>query len=372
MKGRDRTVVLAGGGTGGHFFPALAVAEALRARQPGIELRYIGSAGGPEGALAAAAGMSFDAVSSGQVRGKSPLRVASSLFKIGGGTLSSARLLSGVDAVFTTGGYASVPVVNGAWLRRVPVVTFLPDVEPGWAVRATLRVARRIGVSVAAAGQGLPADKTEVTGYPVRARFFELDRESARRALDLPLDQKVILVSGASSGAQRLNDALNLILAKLLEDAIVLHSSGIANHDQQAQLRAGLEPALRERYHLYPLIEDMAAAMHAADLGVMRAGASVLGELPATRLPSILIPGTFAGGHQRANAIALVDAGAAVVLEERDSAQLLGQVRSLLGDSARLRAMSDSARALARPDAAARLAQIVLDLAGDLKEGSDA
>jgi UDP-N-acetylglucosamine--N-acetylmuramyl-(pentapeptide) pyrophosphoryl-undecaprenol N-acetylglucosamine transferase len=357
------TIVLAGGGTGGHFYPALAVAECLRARSPGIDLHYIGTKAGAEANLAPASGFRYDSVPSGQVRGQSAWKAMTSLASMAAGAVSARSKVDGAKAVFATGGYASVPVVAGAWLRGVPVVIFLPDVEPGWAVRSTARMARRIGVSNGAGIDGLPADKTEVTGYPTRKRFSEVSREDARKALGLPLDGRVVLVSGASTGAQRINDAILGILPGLLEIASVVHSTGPANYESIQAQRDQLTADQRDRYHVYPLVSDMAAAMRAADLAVMRAGASVLGELPAARLPSILIPGTFGGGHQRANAEALASTGAALVLEERDFNRLLPLIKELLAGQERLDAMAAAAKGQARPDAADRLAEIVLEVA---------
>ncbi|HET9200639.1 MAG TPA: glycosyltransferase [Dehalococcoidia bacterium] len=358
-----KTIVLAGGGTGGHFYPALAVAESLRARDPDVDLHYIGSRQGIESRLAPASGLRFDSVSSGQVRGKSPWKAMTSLTSMAAGAVDARSKVDGARAVFATGGYASVPVVAGAWLRGVPVVIFLPDVEAGWAVRSTARMARRIAVSNDDSLDGLPAEKTEVTGYPTRKRFAELSRAEARQAMGLPPGGRVVLISGASSGAQRINDAVSGILTELLEIAVVVHSTGPANFEVIRARREEMPEGQRERYRIYPLIDDMAAAMRAADLAVMRAGASVLGELPAAGLPSILIPGTFGGGHQKANAEALAKAGAAVVLEESAFDQLLPTIRELLAAESRLAQMAAAAKADSRPDAADRLAEIVMEVA---------
>jgi UDP-N-acetylglucosamine--N-acetylmuramyl-(pentapeptide) pyrophosphoryl-undecaprenol N-acetylglucosamine transferase len=363
VESRGKRVILAGGGTGGHFFPALAVAEALRARAPDVNLNYFGTTQGPERKLAESHGLPYQGIASGQVRGKSALKAAYSLASTAAGTVGAAFKLNAPDAVFATGGYASVPVVSAAWLRRVPAVVFLPDVEAGWAVRSMVRIAARIGVSNEVAGASLPAEKTVVTGYPVRKRFFELDRRAARESLGLSGQGSVLLISGASSGAQRLNDAVAPILSELLKLTEVIHSTGTANFEEIEARSTSLPAELRARYHVYPLIEDMAAAMHAADLAIMRAGASVLGELPAAGLPAVLVPGSFAGGHQRSNAQALAAAGAAVVLEESDYNELLPMVSALLRDKTRLEAMAHAARSLARPEAADRLAEIVLEVA---------
>jgi UDP-N-acetylglucosamine--N-acetylmuramyl-(pentapeptide) pyrophosphoryl-undecaprenol N-acetylglucosamine transferase len=362
MQPPAKTIVLAGGGTGGHFYPALAVAEVLRQRAD-VELRYVGTSRGPEKRLAEAHGLAYESVPSGQVRGKSALTAARSLASIAMGAAAAARKLGGAGAVFATGGYASVPIVTGAWLRRVPVLVFLPDVEPGAAVRSTVRLATRIGVSDEAACATLPREKAEVTGYPVRSRFFCLDRSEARRTFGLSDSDTVVLISGASTGAQRLNAVARRMLPELLERAHVLHSTGVANFEEVEAQRNSLPQTARERYHVYPLIEDMPAAMHAADLAIMRAGASVLGEVPASALPAVLVPGTFAGGHQKANAEALARTGAALVLDEAEIEKLGDLTLGLLADRQRREQMSAAARAAARPAAASRLAEILMEIA---------
>lgn len=261
-----------------------------------------------------------------------------------------------------TGGYVSAPAAFAAWLTRVPVVLFLPDVVPGRAVSWLVPRARKIAVTSEDSLRWLPERKTVVTGYPVRPFFLQVTRESGRRRFDLPDDASVVCVVGGSQGAQSINDAVARWLPNLLSQHVVLHVCGERNIDGARAVERDLPPNLRSRYLLFPFLEgqDMALALAAADLAVSRSGASVLGELPAVGTPAVLVPLPIAGVHQTENAHYLADRSAAVVLENDDLRESLGPtLEVLLADPHRLHAMSNACRALATPDAAARIADIV-------------
>jgi UDP-N-acetylglucosamine--N-acetylmuramyl-(pentapeptide) pyrophosphoryl-undecaprenol N-acetylglucosamine transferase len=356
-------LVLAGGGTGGHVYPGLAVAEALRREVAGADLLYIGRAGGPEERIVRAAGLPFTGVSAAGVRGKTPLAAARGVLALLRGTAQAWRVLGRFRprAVFATGGYASVPVALAARARRVPVLVYLPDVHPGWAVRLLARLAARVAVTSARAAAHLPRGRTAVTGYPVRPAFFAVTRPRARERLGLPPRRPVLLVAGGSSGSRDLNRALARHLPQFLALAEVVHSCGAPFEAELRRLAERVPAPLRGRYHLYAYLDDMPAAMAAADLAVMRAGASTLGELPAVGLPAVLVPGPFS--DQGRNARYLAERGAAVVLPNDRLDDLLAVVRRLLTDPERLAAMRRAMTALARPTAAADLARLLLEVA---------
>ena len=357
-------IALTAGGTGGHIFPALAVLDALQ-REGGIEaVRFFGPEDRGERKRVEAAGLRFETVPAAAVRGRGPISLARSVLRLGVGTFTAVRKLRAFkpDVVFSTGGYASFPGSVAARILRIPLVVYLPDVTPGWAVSAEQRLATRIATTTEAALEHLPREKTVVTGYPVRSTFFEVSREEARRKVGVEGDEPVILFAGASQGARALNRAVFENLAALVKVATVFHVTG--EHDAvQAQRMRGELWSEADRYRPAAFRDDLPLLMLAADLGVMRAGASVLGELPAAGLPAILVPGTFAGGHQRDNANWLAQNGAAVVLEEAEIARLPGLIQELLTDSARLQGMREAARKLARPNAAADIAKLVREVA---------
>jgi UDP-N-acetylglucosamine--N-acetylmuramyl-(pentapeptide) pyrophosphoryl-undecaprenol N-acetylglucosamine transferase len=251
-----------------------------------------------------------------------------------------------------------VPVALAARALRVPILVYLPDIEPGLAVRVIARLAARVAVTVEDSRAYFPPHKVVVTGYPVRAEFCGLDRAEAKADLGLRHDELVLLVMGGSRGARSINQALSGVLEGVLGLAQVVHVSGELDWPWVAERREALPPALKERYHAFPYLhEGMGSALAAADLALCRAGASTLGELPFFGLPAVLVPYPHAWRYQRVNADWMVGRGSAVRLDDdRMTEQLWPVLRELFGDRGRLQSMAKRMRALARPDAAARLA----------------
>ncbi len=376
VEGADRRagpfrLWIAGGGTGGHVYPGLAVVQALEvvegteAALAGLDVVYVGGEGGVESHLAERAGLRFVGIPAGGVHGLGFSQGLSNLIKLLGGWRRAYRLgrMERPHALFVTGGYASVPVALAAWMLRVPILVYLPDIEPGLAVRVLARLASRVAVTLPDSRAFLPAHKVVVTGYPVRAEFrvYSDDRVAARVALGLPAEEEtpVLLVFGGSRGARSINRALVAGLTDVLALAEVIHVSGELDWPWVSAQRSALPVSLQARYHAFPYLHDeMGAALAAADLVVCRAGASTLGELPFFGLPAVLVPYPHAWRYQRVNAEWLVERGAAVALEDAHlSDALTGTVERLLRDRKGLREMSDRMRALARPDAAQRLAE---------------
>lgn len=334
--------------------------QALTAEPGPFDVLYVGGAGGVEERLARRAGLSFAGVPAGGVHGLGLWRAAQNVIKVLQGCMAAYRLgrCERPAVLFATGGYASVPVAVAAWTLRVPVLVYLPDVEPGLAVQVIARLAARVAVTVEDSRAYFPAHRVVVTGYPVRSEFYGLDRGQARDALGLVPGVPVLLVWGGSRGARSINRALSGILEPILDLAQVVHICGELDWPWVAERRNMLPAALKTRYHAFPYLdEEMGAALAAADLALCRAGASTLGELPFFGLPAVLVPYPHAWRYQRVNADWLAERGAVVWLrDERLDADLLPALRHLLGDPAGLADMAEQMRSLARPDAAARLA----------------
>jgi UDP-N-acetylglucosamine--N-acetylmuramyl-(pentapeptide) pyrophosphoryl-undecaprenol N-acetylglucosamine transferase len=362
-------LLLGGGGSGGHIFPALAVASALRDHiHEDLDLLYVGTETGVESRIVPEAGIRFRVVASRGVRGRHALSKAWSLATMGVGVWDAVRIIRDFrpDAVLLTGGYASVPVGLAAWLNRRPIVVFQPDIEPGWAIRLLTRIATKVCVTEAQSLHRLPANKGTATGYPLRPVFNEIDRPMARARFGLN-GTPSILVSGSIQGAHQINAAIDDNLEEWVSFAQLIHVTGEKDARHMAQRREDLPEELRHRYQPIDYLGDeLPTAMAACDLAISRAGASVLAEYPAAGLASILIPLPGAGGHQRHNAQALTDAGAAVVVDDAKVAtELLGTTRSILEDSERLAEMRRRSAAKARIDAAERIAEVLWEVRRD-------
>jgi UDP-N-acetylglucosamine--N-acetylmuramyl-(pentapeptide) pyrophosphoryl-undecaprenol N-acetylglucosamine transferase len=248
-------------------------------------------------------------------------------------------------------------------MLRVPILVYLPDIEPGLSVRFIARLAAKVAVTVEDSQMYFSARKVVTTGYPVRAEFHGLDRDRSRSSLELSLEEPVLLVMGGSRGARSINQALDGILEQILALTQIVHVSGELDWPWVRERRDALPLALQRRYRAFAYLHEIGTAMAAADLTVCRAGASTLGELPFFGLPAVLIPYPHAWRYQRVNAEWLAKRGAAVQLDdERLPDELLPTVRRLLNDRATLAEMSEQIKMLAYPDATVRLAEELCDL----------
>ena len=349
-------------------------ADARNEDGPVPEYLYVGSPGGMEASILARTEMPYRAVDSAPIRGAAPWTLVSNLAHLWRGYRQSLRLLAEwpADVVLVSGAYVCVPVALAALRRRIPVLVYLPDREPGLAIRLLSRWVDRIAVSFDEVVEAFPAaqrDKVWVSGYPVRAgllRAREMERGAACAALGLDPALKTLLVLGGSRGARAINQALVAALPDLLEHCQIVHISGQLDQEWVREASARLPERLRARHHPTPYMhEELAAAMAAADLVVARAGAATLAEFPAVGLPSVLVPYPYSGQHQAANADFVARHGAGVRVDNDDLAtKLKPTVLGLLGDERALAQLAQGAQALARPDAASRLAQELRRLAG--------
>jgi len=365
-------VALAGGGTGGHIYPALAIAAGLRAERPGIGLLYLGTARGLEADLVPRAGIPFVALSGGGVAGKSPLLAARGAAALARGAAQALVVLRRFrpHVVVGTGGYASVPALLAAALLRLPVAIQEQNVYPGAANRLLSRVAREVYVPVEETRRHLARRaRVLVTGNPVRREVLLAGREEAARRLGFDPARPVLVVLGGSRGARAINGATAAALPGLLGRGMqVLWVTGAAYHAGAlaAVAAAGIEPASFGKIRVEPYLHAMADALALADLVLARAGAMTLAEVTARGVPAVLVPSpNVVRDHQRQNARALERAGAALVIAEPelDGERLLAATSAILDDPARLQAMAGASRRLGRPDALDVIVQRVLALA---------
>ena len=362
-----RTYIFAGGGTGGHLFPGVAVARELQRTDPAARLIFVGSDKDLERSLVSR--LQFEhrslPVESLSAVTRRPIR-----FVLGNWRAwrVARRWIQELQpaVVIGLGGYASAPIVWAAARARIPVVLLEQNVIPGRTTRWLARSARLVCVSFAETTDALPrGTRVAVTGNPLRAEIADL--HSTQRADSAPQE---LLVLGGSQGADSLNDAVARA-AELLRDELsewhIVHQSGTR---QVASLRANYD-RLSLKARVEPFFDNMAERYRSASLVISRAGATTLAELTCCGLPMILLPYPHAAdNHQRANAMSLKEHGAAVVVEHRSNVEataheLAAQLRLLLGDADRRRAMSDAGCRLAAPDAASIVARHIESLVSD-------
>lgn len=360
--------IITGGGTGGHVYPALAVADALleEGMATPSSLLYVGGAEGPEAELVKRRRLPFASIEAGALRDASPWKTVENARHTASGLLQAYGIMGRFrpQVTLATGGYVSVPVALASRMRGVPFLIYLPDIRPGWAVSALARLAAGIAVTNVESSRYLPNVEVVETGYPVRPSLGTTDRAQACRTLGIDVALKTLMVFGGSRGAHSINEAVEAILLPLLEMGQVVHISGREDYDHLKAAAARLPQAAQSRYHLFDYLhEEMPAALTAAHLALCRAGASTLGEMPAVGLPAILVPYPHAGAHQVENARILVQAGAAVTVADTELDRLLPLISGLLGDEALLERMGRAARRLARPGAASAIAHLLQDIA---------
>ena len=353
--------VIAGGGTGGHVFPALALAGEIRRRRPDAPIVFVGTRRGLETDLVPRAGWPLEFVRAKGLVGKGARARLEGLLALPLAFADSVGILGrhAPRTVVGVGGYASGPLVATAWARRIPTVIHEQNAVPGLTNRLLARIATRVVAGTAAGAARLGG---VCVGNPVRREFFEVPSLGER---EVPRRMRILAVGG-SQGAAILNRILPGALAQVAAAGVpftVLHQAGKGRAADVEALYGSLGLA-GDRVSVREFVHDMPEAFAAADLIVARAGAMTVAEVAAAGRPALFVP--FAGathGHQEANARALEALGGAAVLPEREaSEESLGQaIAGLLGDPARLAALGDAARKSAKPDAAARLCEIVFE-----------
>ena len=355
-------VILTTGGTGGHIFPALAVAEELRARHPGIQLLFVGSEYGPEAEYSARAGLSFAGL---PVRGfwgrglKSPGAAAGMLRALWRAFF--LLRLSKPQAVMGFGGYAAFAAVLAARCLRIPAAVHEQNARAGMSNRILGRLTGNILCSLPDT-QGFEGCSVVLAGNPVRRSILEAGQKTRRGR------GKHLLIMGGSQGAKAVNTYVAQALPRFRKAGITIwHQSGSADYERMLNIykNAGMEGARLEAF-----IHDMGQAYAWADMALCRSGATTVAELLACGLPAAFIPFPYAAhDHQTLNARLLERQGAALVVAESelDQRDLAGMAIALLHNPGKLAEMSESARMLARPQAAAAVADFLEELAGKTK-----
>lgn len=355
-------ILFAGGGTGGHVYPAIAIADAVRTMEPDATIAFAGTREKLEWTAVPKAGYPIHPITVSGFQRSLSARNLTFPFKLLKGLAESWMLVGRFDPhiVVGTGGYVSGPVLWTASLRGRPTVIQEQNAYAGVTNRLLARRARQIHIAFPEAKRYFPEGKVVVSGNPVRESLLGADPREGRRHFEIPEEAAVVFLFGGSLGSVILNDAMKSQIDAILETkgAYVIWQTGPRHFEK-------LRPEVKhERLRLLPYIDRMDLAYAASDLVVSRAGAITCSELMVTGTPAVLVPArALAEDHQTKNARALVQRGAAVLLPETELDGLSSQVVELIGDRSRLQRMAGELRSLAKPDAARNIARDVLMLA---------
>jgi undecaprenyldiphospho-muramoylpentapeptide beta-N-acetylglucosaminyltransferase len=365
IGGHSVRLLICAGGTGGGVYPALAVHSALTSQHANVETLWVGGESGMEADLVKRAGLPYRSIPAAGVHGVDLRSLPKNLLQLARGVLASQRILQRFrpDVIFFTGGYVAVPMAFAG--QRTPILLYVPDIEPGLALKTLARFADRITVT-AWDSQHYFNKNVIVTGYPLRPDITSWERKKARVVLGLSSRKPTLLIFGGSQGARSLNKAVLANLPALLELAEVVHISGQLDWDEVEKAEAGLKARQRKRYHTFPYLHEMGKALAVADLVVSRSGASCLGEFPFFGIPAVLVPYPHAWRYQKVNASYLARHGAAVMIEDSQlQDELLDTVKVLLDNPGKRESMQAAMRSLVQPDAARAIASQILELAGE-------
>ncbi len=362
-------IIITGGGTGGHIYPALTIADEIKKLQPEAELLFVGTENGLEKDIVPRYGYPLRFIQVAGFKRSLSLDTFRSIYKLLHGLVDARRVLQEEkpDLVIGTGGYVCGPLVFWAARWGIPTCIQEQNAMPGFTNKTLDKWVRQVYLGYKEAGQYLhgPAEKI-YTGNPIRSSILSCGRKEAVKELGLDPDKKTVLVSGGSRGARSINRAMLDVELALSgrSDVQVLHATGTANYEAyMAALKA--KGGVENNIIIAPYLHDMPRALAAADIAVFRSGAIGLAELTAKGIPGILVPYPYAtANHQEFNARALEAAGAAKVILDRDltGESLQEAIEYLLLHDKELKAMAEASRSLGKPEAAAKIAGLALAL----------
>lgn len=368
-------IVLSGGGTGGHIYPALALAQGVRRRHPDWQVLYVGARNGMEERLVPREGLDFIALPARGLERHLSWQAAAGLYSLIPGTREAWRVLRRFrpQVVVGTGGYVCAPVVLAAWLLRIPVVLHEQNARPGLTNRSLARVARAVCTSLPGSEKYFTRrERVVYTGLPVRQEIQEMERVAGAARLGLDPQRQVILAVGGSLGARKLNEAMIGVHRELAGSSrfFIIHVTGEAGHRQALDnlAREGINWQEAGNITIVPYLHEMATALAVADLVIGRAGATFLAEIMLRGIPAILVPYPFAAEHhQEYNARVVAEAGGAVMLADQELTPraLWEAVQELLVAAPRRQSMAAAMRTLARPEALEDMLRVIEQVVGE-------
>lgn len=362
-------IIVSGGGTGGHIYPAVTIANQIKEQQPEAEIIFVGTKEGLESDIVPRYGYPIEFIEVSGFRRKLSFDTIKSLFKLLTGLIDAFKLIRKIrpDLVVGTGGYVCGPVLFLAALQGIPTCIQEQNAMPGVTNKILAHFVKKVFLGYAEAAKFFGGNSEKIfTGNPIRKEILEVARVAAVEKLKLDPAKKTILVSGGSRGAKSINDAMVLVEKALAgrSDVQIVHITGEAGYEQFVG-QVEKKVLMSDNIKVFSYMHDMPLALAAADLAVFRSGAIGLAELTAKGIPSILVPYPYAtANHQEYNARAIESAGAAVVILDKilSGEILLKEIEKLLADESKLQKMQDAAKAMGRPEAAKDIARKVLTL----------
>ncbi len=370
-------IIVSGGGTGGHIYPALTIVRAIQKKIPDAEFLYVGTKDGLEADIVPKEGIPFETVNiQGFKRSLTPENLVRGA-RAFGGVVKAMGIVRRFrpDVAVGTGGYVCGPILLASSLMRIPTLIQEQNVMPGVTNRLLARFVSCIAMGTKEAAEHFPKGKRVFTGNPIREEVMRARSEDGKEMFGLDPKAKTVLVSGGSRGARSINRAMVGVLAHYAgRDGVqILHVTGKAGYDEtmQSLKETGVDLDAAGNLFVEPYLYNMPQALACADVAVFRAGAIGIAELTARGVPSILVPYPFAAAnHQEMNARAIATAGAARMILDREltAERLLSVLAELLSEDAKLKRMAKAAKKLGRPKAADEIASRVIRLARGKKE----
>jgi UDP-N-acetylglucosamine--N-acetylmuramyl-(pentapeptide) pyrophosphoryl-undecaprenol N-acetylglucosamine transferase len=367
-------LLIAGGGTGGHLFPGLALGEEVKTRHPRNDVLFVGSARGIEAREVPKAGYPLELIDAAPLKRMGISGFFRGLFRLPRSFAQSIRILRRFDpdVVVGVGGYSSGPLVLAAWMMRIPTAVQEQNALPGFTNRVLGKLVDAVFIAFPEAEAGFPARKTHLLGNPIRRAFLDNYLHTK-----VPADRLSIFVTGGSQGAHALNqrvaEAMEILAPQIGSRLQLLHQTGVKDEGEIAARYQKLK-ASGLAAEAVAFIDDMPRAYAGADLLVCRAGATTIAELTVCKKPALLVPFPFAADdHQTVNAHSMVASGAALLLPEREltAQKLADELRALEADRGRLQKMSRASGLLGRPEAAREIADVCVSLCSErlVREG---
>ena len=362
-------IVLTGGGTGGHIIPLIAVAKKIKTKVPDVQFMFIGPKGKLEKDLFGKEGIPIKGVLTGKMRRYFSILNFIDIFKIPIGVVQSLWILlvDMPDAIFSKGGYASLPVVLIGWLYRIPILIHESDSVPGMANVVLAKFCKKVAVSYPETESNFPAEQVVMTGNPLRENINQGSADSIRQKLGLTSSRKTIFIYGGSQGSQTLNNKILNMLPTLLEKYQLIHQTGEKNLKEIEKIAGELGvKAGREGYHPVAFVGDeLKDILAVADLVISRAGANSISEFAANGKACILVPlEGSANNHQRMNAYSLSKIGACVTLEENNLGEhlLLQKIDEILSNDELRDKLQTNIKVFYHPEATNFIADGVLEM----------